>query len=259
MTCKNCKNDLLDPQLFCNNCGAKVIKNRLTLRNLFSDFIGQFFNYDNKAFKTITHLLTEPENVILGYIKGVRKRYINPVSFYAISITISGLLLFLLNKFFANLVSLEWMGTNVAGAGEDGFRRTMEYQGIISLVSVPVYAFLSKLMFLKNKKLNFTEHVVAYLYMVGAFSIISFILTVISLILGFNYFKTVYFLLVLQIIYVAYCLKRIFSLSVVKIFTKTLLFFLLVVSIYIVGAIIYVGFLYLTGGIEALRALAPPA
>lgn len=82
MDCKNCNIPLTVTDDFCRSCGAKVIRNRLTLKNLFAHITETFFNYDNKLLKTILHLFTKPDYVIDSYVKGVRKKYINPISFF---------------------------------------------------------------------------------------------------------------------------------------------------------------------------------
>lgn len=85
MNCKNCNLLLSDKASFCSNCGAKVIRNRLTFKNLIEYFSEQFLNYDNKFLQTFIHLFTKPEVVIESYINGTRKKYVNVISFFAIS------------------------------------------------------------------------------------------------------------------------------------------------------------------------------
>ena len=94
MDCKNCNISIKDNDNFCPSCGGKVIRNRLTIKNLLAYFSEQFLNYDNKFFQTFIHLFTKPELVIGGYIDGVRKKYINPINFLAISLTLSGVYFF---------------------------------------------------------------------------------------------------------------------------------------------------------------------
>ncbi len=56
MICKNCENSLQTDYSFCPDCGAKVIRNRLTIKNLLSDFIERYFNvviYTHKYLKEI--------------------------------------------------------------------------------------------------------------------------------------------------------------------------------------------------------------
>jgi predicted amidophosphoribosyltransferase len=57
MNCKNCGTALTSENNFCNSCGAKVIHNQLTLKNVFEDFSEQFLNYDNKFLQTFIALI----------------------------------------------------------------------------------------------------------------------------------------------------------------------------------------------------------
>lgn len=91
MNCKNCNTSLTLESDFYNCCGAKVIRNRLTIKNLFEHLIETYLNYDNKFLQTFIGLIKCPENVIGSYVFGVRKKYINPLSFLAISLTLSGI------------------------------------------------------------------------------------------------------------------------------------------------------------------------
>ena len=105
MECKTCGSSLRSDFSYCPNCGAKIIRNRLTLKNVWQDLTFQVFNLDNTLFKTIRHLITKPEAVVESYIEGARKKYMNPISFFAIAITLSGLLFFLLrNVYHVNLL-----------------------------------------------------------------------------------------------------------------------------------------------------------
>jgi uncharacterized membrane protein YvbJ len=81
MSCKNCGLALIEETNFCTACGAKVIRNRLTIKNLLEHAVEEFLSIDNKFLITITHLFTRPEVVIDGYINGLRKKYMNPISF----------------------------------------------------------------------------------------------------------------------------------------------------------------------------------
>ena len=252
MECKNCGLPLRSDYSFCSNCGAKVIRNRLTLKNLWYDFTERYFNIDNTFFKTFGHLFTKPELVIGSYIDGIRKKYVNPISYYAIAITLTGLLFFLLKEFFVNQMSMDWMtpkGTE--NLNENTFDNTAKYQSIISVISIPLYGLLSKLMFLRNKNFNYTEHIIINLYAFAQYSIASFPIMIIALILGGNYLAMTYIAIFFQIIYVSYVLKRIFKLTLGKIVLKTFLFimFLLLFFIIIGIGVAIVGILigYLSG------------
>lgn len=258
MNCKNCERPLRTDYSFCSNCGAKIIRNRLTFRNLWYDFTERFFNVDNTFLKTIKYLFTQPETVILGYTQGIRKKFLNPVSFYAIALTLTGFLYYLIGEFFIDQLSMAWMPGGSETVGEDSFKTAVKNQTLISLISIPLYALVSKLLFLKKKNLNFTEHVVIYLYTSAQMSIVSFPLLLLLLVLGFNYYILTYVLIFVMIFYVAYCLKRIFKLTMTEIILKTLLFFIILVFLMILSGVVQLLFAYLQGGMEGIKKLATP-
>jgi hypothetical protein len=90
MDCKNCQTSLSETAEYCYHCGGKIIKNHLTIRNLFEHFSEAFLNYD-RFLQTFIGLFTAPEEVIGCYISGTRKKYVNVISYFAIAITISDL------------------------------------------------------------------------------------------------------------------------------------------------------------------------
>lgn len=73
MNCKSCNNTLRDTQNYCDDCGAKVIRNRLTPKVLATQVNKEFISFDNKFLKTFIDLFTKPEVVINGYINGTQK------------------------------------------------------------------------------------------------------------------------------------------------------------------------------------------
>jgi len=75
VNCKNCHNTLRDTQKFCDECGAKVIYNRLKPKIIAQQINEQFISIDNKFLLTFIDLFKIPETVIVGYIDGTRKKY----------------------------------------------------------------------------------------------------------------------------------------------------------------------------------------
>src|SRR5690606_26236828 len=138
---------------YCGSCGGKVIRNRLTIKNLFADFSQQFLNYDNTFLKTFIALFKKPEDVIGGYINGTRKKYVNAITYFAIALTLSGLQIFILNKFFPEVMNLKSMSLEgMEDMQQDNMAFMQEYQSILYMLMVPVYALISKFVFLKFKK-----------------------------------------------------------------------------------------------------------
>ncbi|MBT8186805.1 MAG: DUF3667 domain-containing protein [Croceitalea sp.] len=168
MNCKNCNHSLRTDFGYCPVCGAKVIKNRLTLKHLWQDLSFQVFNLDNTLLKTIKHLMIRPEVVIESFITGARKKYMNPISFFAIAITLSGIMFFILR----NVYEVNLSENSFSTAQTPNMDFVFDYQGVLSYLIMPIYALMTWLLFLDIKKLNFTEHLVANAYTTGMVSFV---------------------------------------------------------------------------------------
>lgn len=237
MDCKNCGQILPEEAGYCSSCGAKVIWNRLTIRNLWDDFSSQFLNYDNKFLQTFIALFSDPADVIHGFINGTRKKYVNVLSYFAIAITYAGFYTFINQKFFPETFRELFSTANndqvQVETSLEIYSFILEYQAFIFFLLVPALALMSRLVFLKNKKYNYSEHLVINLYSYSQASIIVTTLTFIAQ-TNIEVFKIVSFTsIIVQIGYFAYVLKKLFQLSLWKIFQKTLLFLLILILVYI--------------------------
>lgn len=255
MQCKNCKSALNSESAYCYNCGGKVVRNRLTIKNLFEHFTETFLNYDNKFLQTLITLFTKPEVVIENYINGTRKRHVNVISYFAIALTISGLQLFILNKFYPEILDL----SSIASNGTEEFQKKnldfmLEYQSIVMMLYVPLYALMSKIVFFNHKKFNYTEHLVIFMYILAQTSIISAVFTVFAAIFGLTLGTIAFiFSLPFQILYSAYCLKRLFKLNFKTILLKTIFFLLLLILVFIAFSILMAVIMYFNGDFEQMR------
>lgn len=240
MLCKNCNTSLQVHDDFCRSCGAKVIRNRLTLKNLFEHFSEQFLNYDNRFLQTIKYLLIKPEDVICSYVDGVRKKYINPISFFAISLTISGLYFFIVQKFFPDAMDFSQMyaDENTQKISSSVSNSITDYNSLFYFVFIPILALISWLLFYKNK-FNFTEHVVIYLYTMSLGSMVASTISIIVLIITPEYFLwTSIFINILLFLFHCYLLKRVFDLTLTQIVIKTILFIIIFTILYIIFSVL---------------------
>ncbi len=224
MECRNC-NSLLDPRVnFCPVCGAKVIRKRLSLKNIWNDINDQFFNLDNKLLKTFIDLLIKPELVINTYIAGTRKRYISVIQYFAIGLTLVGLQVFLMNTFFEDIINAEsslMEGLNNAEFNKDNPLKDTpanefnKYLSIVYTSSVPFSAIATWMAYniAGERRFNFTEHVVLNLYYSAETIIISAIITIILLCFGMDYGILSLITGSFTLIYFFYVLKRVFNLS----------------------------------------------
>lgn len=239
MNCKNCNKALKDTQKFCDECGAKVIQNRLTPKVLAAQVNEQFLSIDNKFLKTFIDLFKNPEDVICGYINGTRKRYIDVLQYFAVSLTLAGIQVFLMTTFFRDALGFDKEFTETiqsmpgqennpfAGIEYDMFTK---YQGLIYILTVPFSALGTWLAYhiTGDRKLNYTEHLVLNLYYSGQIIIITAVFSILFLLFGLNYIIVSTILTLPTFIYFFYVLKKVFKDS----FWNTLAKFILAMVIY---------------------------
>lgn len=252
MECKNCHTNLSEQADYCYICGGKVIRNRLTIRNLFDHFSETFFNYDNKFLQTFIGLFTKPDDVIGSYIDGTRKKYVDVVSYFAIAITLSGLQLYILNKFFPSSLDMSSLYGNAIDDTQknDIMSNIQEYQSIIMMLYVPIYAIISRIVFLDKKTYNYTEQLVIYMYIQAQISIASAFILTILVAFGLNYFSMSFPFALIMVAYAGYCLKRLYKLTIPELILKTLIFGLILGALIVLIIIIVVAYMYLSGQIQ---------
>ena len=146
--CKNCGASLRSDFDYCPSCGAKIIRNRLTLKNVWQDISFQLFNVDNTFLKTFRHLFVFPQTVIENYISGIRKKYMNPISYFAIGITLSGLLFFVLR----NVYHVDLLRNSFSDSAAPNVDFVFDYQGLLSYLIMPLYALMTWFLFFDQKK-----------------------------------------------------------------------------------------------------------
>lgn len=268
MNCKNCQHILEEDALFCDNCGAKVIKNRITLKFLLSELFGKVFGLDNKYFITLKKMFLAPQEVLNEYLIGVRKRYVNPFAYLAIGTGMSLLFMGFFSDDFKTIVktgggiatseidtSTEKNLTNTKNITEEEFKRIkkeqkktkvmgkffemyssflLKYYNLFIFLLLPYYALLSKTTF--RKPHNYGEHIIMNAYLLGTtmyFSLIGFLIGLI-----FNN-SSIYLLSTLfSIAYFSYAFKKLYQHSIKKTILKLLKFILLLVVTYIALIII---------------------
>ena len=262
MDCKNCGKELESHERYCRNCGARVIHNRLTAKGLMTQLGEEFLNYDNKLLKTLKHLITKPEVVIDGFVRGVRKRYVNPVGYFTLAVSFAGLFNFFLNKFFPDLMKEVFSAVNTNEAQLEASMEfsaaIIEYQSLIFFASIPLLALISRIVFYKNKQYNYTEHLVLNIYTYSEASILTTLLSFATIWSKTLYPIVAYAVMPLQIVYYSYVLKRLFNLSFGQLLIKILLFLLILIPLYLFFVIIAAIIMLINGDfkelIEAERA-----
>lgn len=251
MDCKNCNRPLNNSQRFCDDCGAKVIQNRLTPKVLVQQINEQFISIDNKFLRTSIDLFKKPEAVINGYIDGTRKKYIDVLQYFAISLTLAGIQVFLITTFFKEALEVNptLMSTLEAMPGQDknpiknfNFDFITQYQSLIYIAGVPLSAFSSWIVYymLDNKRYNFTEHLVLNLYYSAQIIMVTSILSILFLIFGLDYLIISSLVMIPAIVYLGYILKDVFKESHLETFSKFLPMMIIYSILYFVIMLIFV-------------------
>lgn len=247
MNCKNCNTSLGNTQKFCFECGAKVITKRLTFKSICAEISDKFFNLDNKLLKTFLHLFTKPEEVIVEFINGTRKKHVNVIQYFAVSLTLVGIQVFLMNTFFKEALDMDaLLGDSLSRAnyGKDNpfsaenfkFDDLNNYQSVIYVLSVPISAFSTWAAYfiIGDRRYNFTEHIVINLYYSAQIIFVSSITSILFLCLGLNYLLISSLVSVVTFVYLLYILHRVFKTKLLESITR----FVLIILIY---ALLFIG------------------
>lgn len=246
MDCKNCKSPLEPEDNYCTCCGARVIRNRLSFKNVWEDVYEQYLNLDNRLLATMGHLFTKPEKVIVGYLHGLRKKYLNPSSYLGLAITLSGIIVFVIKKMFLGELDLEILQT---GASKK-FEITLDYQSLIFILLIPMIAGIGRMVY-KRPGYNFTEHLVSMTYALAHVSIVTFPITLLLLFLDAEHFMVHSFgKLTLFLMYTIYVYKRISDYPIGIFLLRTLFYLILFLIGYLLFSVLIVIVLQLTGSVS---------
>ncbi|MDC6387066.1 DUF3667 domain-containing protein [Maribacter sp. PR1] len=250
MQCKNCDNNLRTDYSYCPDCGAKVIRNRLTVKNLWGDVIERYFNLDNTFLKTFYHLFTQPHTVIAGYIGGIRRKYLNPISYLGISITLSGLLVFFMRRNSAEM-DMDILGTGTSMTWQTKmWDMVLDYQAIFFVLYIPMMAISGWLNF-QTQKYNFSERVVIFMYTLAQYSLAIFIPSLLILvIMPGNYMTFSFVALIFMYAYSAYVIKKVSKDKGLELWSKVIIFCVIFTFFYISLSIILPLILLLTGAMQ---------
>ncbi|WP_442847338.1 DUF3667 domain-containing protein [Leeuwenhoekiella sp. H156] len=246
-TCLNCGVQFDNEDHFCRGCGAKKIEERFTVRRVMHEAGERIFNLDNRFLRTYKDLFLKPEAVIGGFLAGLRKRYLDAFSYFTIAITISGFQVFVLKRFYPDIIkemsSLDGQNNALTEMIQNS---TMEYQPVVMFSTIPILAFMGWLTFLTLKKHNYTEHLIIQMYSYSHLSILGSILGIVFLITGMNYLLFGLLTIPLYIIYNVYIFKRLYTLSVKGILLRTLFFLAILLFCYVVLVLIVLAVLFIT-------------
>lgn len=247
MNCKNCNTKLSHKHNFCPNCGAKIINETITLKLLFTDFFNNFLGWDNKYLKSLRYLILKPHVIISDYLNGVRKRYVAPFTFIAIGTAIAMIVFNSFSEQYIDMMSsyndgqIELMQESFSNIDDSNKYQQdaselkentikiqnilLKYFNIFAFVLLPLYAFISFLVF--GKKYTYGEHLVINCYIHG----IGFIFNIIFFILSIFVYPKLFGLSIISIIFFyLYVYARLLQYNLLQVFLKFLKFLLILIG-----------------------------
>lgn len=216
MECKNCGKQLLGEDKFCNQCGAKIITKRLELKEIISEWFSSILNIDNKFISTYLHLFSQPQIVIIGYIEGLRKKYVSPINYLLLTFGIYG--------FFTLFYNIEvYHDQGIAGIfegagylfGEDELQTLKILNLPISFFQVLIFASAFKYNF--KRQYNYAENLIIAAYWSGQIlltsTFFSFLLQIFNFEIGYI---PQFIILIFMILYSLWVQKKVFQHSWLK-------------------------------------------
>ncbi len=238
MECKNCLHPHEEKHNYCPQCGAKVIRKRLTFHNIGTDFSAQFLSLDNTFLLTLVDLTLRPGEVLRGYIGGVRKKYLGPFNYLALSLACSGILFFLITKFYLDRMQLDFLNSNLdPETSQKILRVTADHSSFIFILYIPVMSLAGFLTFNKIDYL-LPEHAVVSIYSLAHYNISVFPLSLLILILSpESYFSFALFFIALMLGYSVFVLNSLYSMKLSQRILRSAAYILLFLFGYIAVSI----------------------
>jgi hypothetical protein len=250
MKCKNCQTLQSADFNYCPNCGAKVIHHRLSFKNITYDITEQYFDLDNTFINTVWQLCIRPEVVIDSYIQGVRRRFLNPISHLGIALTLSGLLIFIMQKVLTSDMFNTYGSQLSEAASNKLFDTVFDYSSLLFVLYIPVFAIAGYLTF-NRKNYLLSEYMIAYIYIMAQWSIVIFPISLITLIAApSSYMSLSIPLLFIMIFYCIFVMQRIHKFPTGAMILRAMVFFLLAIIGYFGLVILFYIVMFLTGTFE---------
>ncbi|HCL06299.1 MAG TPA: hypothetical protein DHW64_10180 [Chitinophagaceae bacterium] len=179
--CLNCNLPLSAGQNFCPNCGQKAALKRLNLHDIWHDVVHYFTHADKGIFQLLKALVTETGTVAREFVSGKRKKYFPPLNFFLI---VAALYVFMgsvipnksvrpskqnvVNAYQKEPIPKESAsGYSAAATRQANVGRFFnKYANFVAMFAAPYISLIIWLILLRGPY-NFTEHLVANLYLIG--------------------------------------------------------------------------------------------
>ena len=228
--CLNCENKIDDDYKFCPYCGQETQNKVVPIKNFVSEFLGDYFTFDSKIFRSVIPLLIKPGLLTKEYLEGKRVKYIPPLRLY-IFISIIFFLLLSLESASERIASPQQNEVS-QGISDDFFDEFFNnYIPKLFFIFLPLFALILRGLFFKFSAYYYGHFIFSLHFHAFVFLLFSFYL----LLSKFN-FNELFFtvMLVICLVYTAvYLFMALFKVYQNRIGITLFKFFVLI-STYIV-------------------------
>jgi hypothetical protein len=232
------------------------VVHRLTFKNLTYDITERYFNLDNTFIQTFVQLFRRPETVIDGYIQGVRRKYLNPISHLGIALTLSGIIIFVMQKTMTPEIFFAYGGQLPDKVATKLFDTIFDLSSLFFILYIPVFAIAGYFTF-NRKDYLLSEYIIAFIYIMAQWSIAIFPISLLALIYSPAAYVSLSFpMLFAMVSYCVYAMQRIHRFGSAAAALRSAIFFILAVIGYFGIIILFYIAMFATGTLE-LQDFAP--
>ncbi len=224
--CKNCGTG--SEFSFCPVCGQKLSVNKVTFRETFEELADSVFSVNAPLLNTIRELALSPGVLLRNYLKGQRKKYYKPVSFFLLT-TVFYLVVRSLIGFdpFRNSMLVVQEGSTDSTVLTDARNYFLLNLNNFVFVFVFTLAIFLKLFFYRRYSL--AEFIAISFYVLGIY----------TLLLTFNMFLVQYigdFMqpagILIMLFYFVYAMCSLFQRSYLLVILKSIVLFFIAIILY---------------------------
>ena len=175
--CKNCGEKVVGS--YCSHCGQKTIEARISFHYIWHEVLHFFTHFEKGFLFTSWSMLVTPGKVVTDFVKGKRKIYQPPVSFFLIWITMYLLLLYIAEKVFGENVVVdykEYFGPSSTT------KFAVSHLSIVLLVVIPFQA-LYFYWLVAWKKYNYFESLVVAMYYLGTVILLQCVFVILAIVI----------------------------------------------------------------------------
>ncbi|WP_417448934.1 DUF3667 domain-containing protein [Kordiimonas sp.] len=176
-TCCNCGAGL--DGLYCSRCGQKHRGHTLDASELVGEALDSVVKVDSRLWRTIIELTKNPGRLARDYAAGQRIRYVNPLRYCFAAIALS-IALTLSTGEFALLSTSVLPGSAMVAPNDPALAQLTafmaKYLNVMTLLSVPVYALILRILFHRSGY-GYAANFVFVCFIVGHAALLSCVAT----------------------------------------------------------------------------------